>query len=357
MRLQTITLIAFVGIAGLASAVDNAEVQGTPVKQTRNLTEFDPILGWRRIPDFHGTHVQGEYQVEQRYNSRSMRGPLIPYEKATGTYRILILGDSFADGYSVAYDDLFSETLKRRWKETIKKPLEVVNAAVGGYGTDQQLLYFLIEGKRYKPDLTILLFYQNDVPFNTRALYTPLGRGNKPLFGLHDGKLYLDSLPEPSKSIQHVERKDFYKEELVKRTLEMFAKPKTITDESAKRRFDAWKMTEALMKKVKESCENNGSHFLLFFVPVKGDVYGGGGRIQQRPCGTSSNLKQLALRQEIDIIDTLPLCRIRAEEILKEKKRLYWVRDSHWTPEGHHLAGEIIAQYLIERTEHYRIPE
>jgi hypothetical protein len=352
----------------LVSAADTEVkgIRGVPVRQTRDLTEFDSILGWRRIPNFHGTHIQGEYQVEMRYNARGFRGPLYPYERTPQTYRILILGDSYADGYSVEYDDLFTETMQEQLKTKIKKPLEVVNSAVGGYGTDQQLLYFLIDGRRYKPDLTILLFYANDLPYNIKSNYAPLGRGEKPLFALEDGKLYLKSLPKPPRDRTPDQRKDFYDPKLVKQTMEMFARPKAAAGDSPSASVEKdgavygsgtkrtqWEMTEALMKKIKESCDANESHLLLFFVPVKRDIYGRTGVIENKPSGVSSNLRVLASRLKIDLIDTLPMYRDRAEQIAKQKQRSYWVRDSHWTPQGHHLAGEIIARHLAERCKHY----
>lgn len=349
----------------LVSAADK-EVKGVAVKQTRNLTEFDSILGWRRIPNFYGTHIQSEYQVEMRYNARSFRGPLYPYERKPETYRILILGDSYGDGYSVKFDDLFTETMLKRLKTKVAKPLEVVNSAVGGYGTDQQLLYFLIDGRRYKPDLTILLFYANDLPYNIKANYAPLGRGAKPLFGLENGKLYIKSLPKPAKGAKGDQREKFYDPKLVKQTLQRFARPKAEAGDSPSRSKDKavaaygsgarktqWEMTEALMKQIKESCDASGSHLLLFFVPVKRDIYGGAGRIQRKPSRVSSSLQVLASRLKIDLIDTLPLYRDRAEQIAKQKQRLYWVRDSHWTPQGHQLAGEILSRFLADRGQRY----
>ena len=78
-------------------------------------------------------NTQGEYTIVVRYNSRALRGPIFPYKKPEGTYRILALGDSYADGYSVEYDDLFTQTMLDQLKITIKKPIEIINSAVGGY--------------------------------------------------------------------------------------------------------------------------------------------------------------------------------------------------------------------------------
>ena len=367
-RIQGCVFVLASALAAVVSTADPGD-KGVPVKQTRNLTEFDSILGWRRIPGFHGTHIQGEYQVEMRYNARGFRGTLYPYERRPGTHRILILGDSYADGYSVAFKDLFTETMQQHLKKTIKQPLEVVNSAVGGYGTDQQLLYFLVDGQHYKPDLTILLFYQNDLTYNIKANYTPLGRGEKPLFGLRGGTLYLKSLPKPARDREAVPRENFYPAERVKETLEMFARPEAPGGNAPKgpggkagvygsgTQEAQWRMTEALMKKIKASCDASGSHLLLFYVPIKREIYGSGGKVHRKSSGIFSHLQVLAARLEIDLVDTLPLYQEKAGQIAGQQQRLYWVRDSHWTPEGHHLAGEILARYLSDRCKRYGLCE
>ena len=47
------------------------------------------------------------------------------------------------------------------------------------------------QGRKYSPDLTVLLFYENDVWFNTQARYW---RGRKPYFVLKEGVLDLVGL-------------------------------------------------------------------------------------------------------------------------------------------------------------------
>jgi len=47
------------------------------------------------------------------------------------------------------------------------QPSEVINAGVGGYGTDQEFLFLTREGWKYKPDLVVVVFnISNDVHDN-----------------------------------------------------------------------------------------------------------------------------------------------------------------------------------------------
>ena len=159
--------------------------------------EYDALLGWRHVPDRTIQYITPEYTITQSYNSRGVRGPEYPLEKPAREYRIVVLGDSFAEGMSVEFEDLFSEVMKRQLNAARVEPVEVINLGVSGYSTDQQLLTYRTEGKLYQPDLTILLVYDNDIWFNARDHYTSMGRGNKPLFELTDDQLQMVNFPVP----------------------------------------------------------------------------------------------------------------------------------------------------------------
>ena len=62
---------------------------------------YDPLLGWRNIPNWKATTQRHKLTI----NSRGLRGPEHPYEKPRGTFRIMVLGDSFTWGYGVADDE------------------------------------------------------------------------------------------------------------------------------------------------------------------------------------------------------------------------------------------------------------
>jgi lysophospholipase L1-like esterase len=159
--------------------------------------EYDPLLGWRKIPNASGIHVgpENEYRIRESMNSKGIRGPEYAYDKADEEYRIFVLGDSYAEGYTVEFDELFSEVLKRNLNKRHDRPIEVINTGTGGYSTDQELLLFKNEGVKYKPDLIVLLFCSNDVLFNAQERYW---RGHKPLFQLQDGNLVLTNVPVPA---------------------------------------------------------------------------------------------------------------------------------------------------------------
>jgi hypothetical protein len=85
----------------------------TKTSHQRFYVEHDPQRGWRNVPNADGWFSTDEYDVHLQYNSRGIRGPEIPYEKPPGTYRVVIFGDSFIEGYSVNREDRVAEQLEK----------------------------------------------------------------------------------------------------------------------------------------------------------------------------------------------------------------------------------------------------
>lgn len=353
---------------------------GIPVFTTKLFTEFDPLLGWRKIPGFHGTHVQSEYTIIERFNSKGLRGPEYPYEKPKGEYRILILGDSFAEGYTVEFEDLFSELLERKLCAELKKPVEVINAGTGGYGTDQELLFFRTEGKKYKPDLVIVIYCNNDAPLNTKAYYNTWNRGQKPLFELVDGRLSLKSTPKKTwdrdaeaekdrahnehdykqrfvlwkpgtwylyRLYRHVMNRSVEKNQpftdAIEQDKENVTGRNTAANADYRGRQEDWVMTEALMAQLKNEVVAAGGGFLLFNVPDKSEVYNS----REPDCTVECNLRILSSRHDIMFIPTVEIFRKQAALIGSTGRRLYWKKDSHWTAEGHSLTAQILVQHIL----------
>ncbi len=191
-RLSRFSINAALVLVSVAVVLVIAEVvlripvlfQTSVVSQHEACCEHDELLGWRHVPNRTVVFHQKEYEVTERFNSRGVRGPEYAIQKPQGEYRIVVLGDSFAEGYTVEFEELFSEILKKRLNERYQRPIQVINFGVAGYSTDQELLLFESEVKKYQPDLTILIFHDSDVSFNALKYYGSWQRGYKPVFVL-----------------------------------------------------------------------------------------------------------------------------------------------------------------------------
>ncbi len=125
--------------------------------------QFDPDLGWSKPPNARGILRRSEYRTSLEINSLGLRGPEISIEKPPGVRRVLLLGDSFTEGYTVEESDTVRSLLERALNPTPRLPVQVINGGTAGWSTDQEVLFYKLRGRRFSPDLVILLFYYNDL--------------------------------------------------------------------------------------------------------------------------------------------------------------------------------------------------
>jgi lysophospholipase L1-like esterase len=78
--------------------------------------------------------------------------------------------------------------------------VEVINAGISGYSTDQELLWMQTEGAKYDFDLIVLVFTGNDIGDNQRQIVNTIYY--KPQFVIKDGYLVLTGNPVPKASVQ-----------------------------------------------------------------------------------------------------------------------------------------------------------
>lgn len=109
---------------------------------------YSETYGWKLRAGFRGL----DFGRMATVNAHGYRGQEHEYQKPRDARRVVVLGDSIAYGAGVDDDQTFSALLEKR------PPFEVLNLAVGGYGTDQELIRLEREGLRYQPDVVILSF-------------------------------------------------------------------------------------------------------------------------------------------------------------------------------------------------------
>jgi len=118
--------------------------------------EPDPHTGFRIGPFSEGIYKDG---VRVRANSRGHLDDEVTRQKSAGTYRILMLGDSFTAGSGVRIEDAFPQRLERQLNRPGRARVEVVNTAVGGWNPFQYAQYFEYYGREFQPDLVMVAFF------------------------------------------------------------------------------------------------------------------------------------------------------------------------------------------------------
>jgi GDSL-like lipase/acylhydrolase family protein len=328
--------------------------------------EYDSLLGWRKIPNIEGKHKTEEYEVVEQINSMGIRGPEYSLEKDSGEYRILVIGDSFAEGYMVSFEDLFSEVMKDSLNKNCGNAFyQVVNTGTGGYSTDQEVLYFEKYGAAFNPDLTILMFCINDPWYNTVNRYW---RGFKPMFTIEGDSLRLTNVPVPKPMTRSFYEK--VKEWMLQHS-HLVSGIKNLKDKVNYARDDqtvpeefriyktsnpaemakSWQVTAALLDRMHRKASAAGSNFLVFYIPEKIEVFPDA---WQQFLTTYSLDEQyfdhaLPRRKLQSICDSLKIHLLDPAPVFVDAAKadpaanFYFKHDWHWNTGGNQLAGKILA--------------
>ena len=167
------TLIVLVAVVLILALFEIAVRMFFP--QVLNYTMFDENLMFKHIPLYTFRYFSTEFDNVITFNSQGLKDYEHSYEKKPGTYRILVLGDSLPIGFQVAMNETFPKILEQKLnagnRAETHKNYEIINAGVGGYGSENELLYYETEGKKYSPDMVLLAFTMSDIDEN---LVSPL---------------------------------------------------------------------------------------------------------------------------------------------------------------------------------------
>ncbi|NIM19883.1 MAG: hypothetical protein GTO51_06520 [Candidatus Latescibacteria bacterium] len=109
----------------------------------------------------HRTNIEFEYQFET--NTQGLRYKDIPLKRAKNEARILMLGDSFTEGYGVEAEETFGSRLEQHFDERNGHPVEFVNGGLSGAGPLQYWRLFSVVGLRYQIDGLLICLSANDV--------------------------------------------------------------------------------------------------------------------------------------------------------------------------------------------------
>ncbi len=118
------------------------------------LAELDPPRRYRLAPGYRGTISSTHFSTSVSINSLGLRGPEVG-TKAPGTFRILILGDSYSFGWGVEEHETIAVRLQDVLRE-INPMIETLNGSVPGYGVKDEFDWLEQYGLALEPDLVVL---------------------------------------------------------------------------------------------------------------------------------------------------------------------------------------------------------
>ncbi len=128
--------------------------------------KFDPVLGLSLIPGKSGIHRRC-YDGFVSINSHGLRDAPRTLKKEPGVFRIGVFGDSLIEGMHVSPKQVSTRRLEAKLNSRVSDvSWEVLNFSVSGYGTIQEYLRYLQDGKKFDLDLIVLFLTDNDLENN-----------------------------------------------------------------------------------------------------------------------------------------------------------------------------------------------
>jgi hypothetical protein len=372
-RSVSVLTLAFLGVLGATTVVEILlRLMGYGVgPDTTGAHRFHPVLGWEKVPGMTSEFKSPEYHVIDRVNSRGLRGVERPYAKPPGTVRVLVLGDSFTEAHSVSHEKRFTTLLESMLLDMVGRRggIEVLNGGTDGYSTDQELLFFLEEGRKYRPDVVLLMLYpENDVYDNVVAS-EQVSRKPKPQFALVNGSLQLTHkpLPPPGTGGGHERRRGNFLNHLAfyrflqlslryplvvfgKRMPEQFSVWRIEENETFR---EAWLLTGALLAAFADAVRKENAKLVVCVLPSRIQV----SREDWRSFVSTYRLAETEWNLEKTTTRLGKICRearLRCLDLLSDFRqvsdsaRLFYSIDRHLHPRGHRLVAERLRDYLMK---------
>ena len=122
----------------------------------------DPILHHVLSPNCTGVVETRDYKFEFATNSQGLKDDEVVKNKPEGVYRVIILGDSYVEGWGAGQEEGFVEVAEAILNEEGEE-VEVINAGVSSYTPILELEYLRAKGLSFKPDLVIVMVDPNDM--------------------------------------------------------------------------------------------------------------------------------------------------------------------------------------------------
>ncbi len=361
---------------------------GKEDRATAQYVVRDPVLGWRKKPNAMATYRRREYAVEVRTNALGMRDPERARTPPPGTLRLLALGDSFVEGYSVALESTVTQALERRLRREAACPVEVLNGGTAAWSTDQEYLYYREEASGLGARVVLLFLYHNDILANLQPDYW--GQG-KPVLEEREGRLEIAPRPtpkpgaRPARGTQRGEPEevdapvarargrsalfDFVRERLLRsrprlyQALAGFGLWAPLEPEAPKsevRVYEArlapllqvaWQRTLRIIEALRDEAGARGARLVVAYVPAAFEVDDraweltalayGMSEPSWRRSAVAERVSNAGARRGFAVLDLTPA--LRSAE---RGGSTYFTHDHHWTARGHAAAAEALAVYL-----------
>lgn len=299
-----------------------------------------PGVGYALRPGQEGRFIRsGGIDARFRVNAAGWNAPReYVKQRAPGTLRVAVVGDSFVEAMHVDPEQSFASVLERGLRGQGVNA-EVYSFGVSGFGTSQVLELVRDEVLDYSPDLLVYLFIRNDASDSCKCMddknwtqqyaLGPQGELEKMPFERYH-------MSSKKRLIRHSALVRFllYQRRLLERMRDLRREE---TAPHAGRgggcETDCWKIVGLLLQEIDRTLQERGIPWLLVW---EGDANPEYAHLDRE------RLEKLAAGAALPYRDLSPAFAAAAGHYRFEG-------DGHWNAEGHRIAGEALVPMVHDR--------
>jgi len=327
--------------------------------------------------------------VDYRINEFGQRGPSFELRKKPGEVRVMMLGDSFAEGWQVAEDQSVAHLLRQKLaaQDTEAAKHDLINAAVASYSPMLEDLYLRHEGFAFDPDLVLLFWDLADLqddwgralfairdatgkvlavgpePLAPEAVRPAAGQRLReflqggPVAGVF-GTFFAIQPPQEAEPVYD----DAFLSQVFQGDVEAFRYPGKLrminTFPGIGDALEpAWQVTESSFASLFATCRELDVPLVVVLYPY-GHLLGPHEWTQGRrhfgigPDATGSDdsfkrVEAICAQAGVPVINTLAAMQAASDP--NRPNTLFYADDPHWTPEGNRMVADEVARQLTER--------
>ena len=311
--------------------------------------DIDPVTGVWHAPNSEYHHVSACFDVKYQANRHGARDKQRELRSPPEKKRVVVLGDSFTEGYGVRDDQRMSDILEER------TGLPHLNFGTSGnFGPTQYLLRYQSLASKFEHDMVLvgLLpandFHDDDIEFGRKAhadRYRPYFVGEYPDYEL----VYYKSQLDPKTELTIFERgKATLREFSHSYNALRFAKEAVLQDPALYDRGSMYfdygneqlKRLRFVLSLLKDAVGER--QLVVFTIPVAYDFEVS----TSREPSITAELERYSREIGFQYIDLLGLMKTANTTV----DRIYHDCDGHWSPYGNQLA----ARLLLENVNFYK---
>jgi hypothetical protein len=309
-----------------------------------------------------------DYSYVFHTNSLGLRDGEISIEKPDGVFRVLVVGDSYVEGWGAQDNEVFTEVAEKNLQDTGLN-IEVINAGVASYSPTLELDWLRLYGMSLNPDLVIMMVDVND--FHDDFLYGGWERYFKTKDELFPEKMYRFETWPPDENIGFKKAISFSK---VLSTFYKVARgrldlnSKVISRESLilgtsifsqAQNWDDYEKAFSLLNQniylTSRLVKTKGADFAVTtssrgayhneteWSPGRTSWYFEEGRVYEpEPINIIKKFDESKSIEYIDVFDALQSSKVHP---------LYYSVDMHWTPVAQKIVGERVSEFVKTKIE------